>query len=58
LTLEWILFYGHKIGMNRKEILHTRNGQMIDILTCNAIYNGSLQEKEKKLTYDEVMALR
>lgn len=44
--------------MNRKEILHTRNGQMIDILSCNGIYNGSLQEKAKKMTYDEVMALR
>lgn len=31
---------------------------MLDILTCNAIYNGLLQEKKKKLTYDEIMALR
>lgn len=58
MTLEWIIFYGHKMGMSRKEILHTQQGQMLDILSCSGIYNGSLQEKEKKLTYDEIMALR
>lgn len=44
--------------MSRREILHTRRGEMLDILACNAIYNGSLQEKKKKLTYDEIMDLR
>ena len=58
LSLQWILFYGYKMGMNKPEILHTRRGEMLDLLACNGIYNGMLQEKERKMTYDEVMALR
>ena len=55
-----MIFYGRKLGMDRQEILITRYGEMLDMITCIAIYNGSLvpKEEKKKLTYDEIMALR
>lgn len=35
-------------------------GEMMDMISCLAVYSGSAEEKEpkKKWTFDEVMALR
>lgn len=37
-----------------------RFGEMIDMITCLSIYNGSAEpvNKKRKLTYDEAIALR
>lgn len=44
--------------MSKREILHTRYGEMMDLLACSSVYNGDVKVKKKKLTYDEVMNLR
>lgn len=35
-------------------------GEMMDMISCLAVYNGTAEEKEKKqkMTFDEFMALR
>lgn len=43
--------------MSKQEILTTRYGEMSDMISCYAIFNGA-EPKRKKLTFDEVMALR
>lgn len=46
--------------MNRQEILVTRYGEMMDMISCLAIYEGHANPKKKKkeMTFDEVMSLR
>lgn len=43
--------------MSKQEILTTRYGEMSDMISCYAIFNGA-EPKRKKLTFDEAMALR
>lgn len=57
MTRPWLLFYGHQIGMNRQEIMTTRIGEMLDLISCLAVYHGA-KEAEKKMSFDEFMALR
>lgn len=44
--------------MGRQEILNTRMGEFLDLTACLAIYNGGAEEKKKKMSFDEVMALQ
>lgn len=44
--------------MTKRETLLTPYGEMMDMLTCSAIQNGTMEPKEKKLTFDEALALR
>ena len=46
--------------MDRREILVTRYGEMMDMIACLAIFNGSAKPKKRKpkLSYMEVMRLR
>lgn len=44
--------------MTKEEVFHTRYGEMIDLLNCLSIYNGSAEPKTKRqMDYDEVMAM-
>lgn len=45
--------------MGKGEILHTRLGEMLEMIDCNAIASGAAKPKNSTtLTYDEVMKLR
>lgn len=45
--------------MEKREIMATRYGEMLDMISCFAIYNGAEPKKQKrKLSYEEAMALR
>ena len=46
--------------MTRQEILVTRYGEMQDMISCLAIYDGIAKPKkaEKKMSYDEAINLR
>lgn len=37
--------------MTKQEILNTRYGEMEDMITCFAIYNGRVEEKPPKKVY-------
>lgn len=46
--------------MSRQEILCTPLGEMRDMISCLAIYEGMARpaKKKKKMSYDEVMEMR
>lgn len=45
--------------MSKQEILVTRYGEMTDMISCFAIYNGAdPKKKPKKFSFDEALALR
>ena len=57
MSLPWMIFYGHKIGMTRQETLATRYGEMMDLISCLAVYNGTAKEKTHR-SFDEALELR
>ena len=46
--------------MQKQEILNTRYCEMLDMISCLAIFNGADPKKKKKILtdFDAVMALR
>lgn len=45
--------------MSRREVLHTRVGEMLDLIAFHAIANGADPAPEKReWTFDEVLKLR
>lgn len=42
--------------MSKQEIMVTRYGEMADMISCYAIFNGA--DPKKKMTFDEAMMLR
>ncbi len=48
----------HLFHMTRQEILNTRYGEFMDLLSCLAVYNGAAKEKPKKLSFDDALLLR
>lgn len=44
--------------MDKREIMVTRYGEMSDMISCYAIFNGAEPKNKKKLTFDEAMSLR
>jgi len=46
------------LNMQKQEILVTRYGEMSDMISCYAIFNGAEPKKKKRLSFDEAMKLR
>ena len=48
------------MNMTRAEVLYTRYGEMRDLIACYQIEKGEAKpkQKKKKLSYDEIMALK
>lgn len=46
-----------KFGMSRAEVDITRWGEMMDMIACDAIYNGA-NPKRKKKSMEQVLAMR
>lgn len=62
MNMSWLIFYGHQLGMSRQEIMTTRYGEMMDLIACLAIYNGTVKQKKtaskRHWSVDEALALR
>lgn len=60
MNLSWFLFYGRQMNMKRQEIIATRYGEMLDMISCLSIYNGGAEQKikKRKLSFDEALSLR
>lgn len=58
--LAWFLFYGRQLGMSKREILVTPFGEMNDMVSCLAIYNGTAKEKvkSKRTEIFDVLSMR
>lgn len=54
------MFYGYQLGMSRIEILNTRFGLFIDMLSCLKVFNGDaiLKKKPKVMSFEEAIELR
>ena len=44
--------------MAKQEIMVTRYGEMSDMISCFAIFNGAEPLKKKKMSFDEALKLR
>lgn len=60
LNLAWFIFYGHKFNMSREETIITDYSEMMDMLICYAIEQGTARQKirKKHMTYDEAISLK
>ena len=52
-----MIFYGHQLNMSRQETINTTLGEMCDLISCLAIYNGNAKEKTRR-SFDEALSLR
>lgn len=44
--------------MTRWEVLHTRLGEMMELMDCHAIAHGAEPKRRAVLSYDEAMKVR
>jgi len=44
--------------MSKQEILCTPIGEMLDMMSCLAIYEGGLKEKPPKMRMEEIIELK
>lgn len=44
--------------MSKAEILCTSIGEMLDMISCLAIYNGTAKPAPRKLSFAEILNLR
>ena len=58
LNESWLIFYGAKLGMSRREVMATRWGEMMDLVACMAIWNGAKPKRKKKVLSFEDIFLR
>lgn len=56
----WLLYYGRKLGMQKREILCTSYVEMCDMIACMAIDNGAEPKRKarKVMRFEDVMLLR
>lgn len=43
--------------MTPRQVLRSKRGQIIDLISCLTVYKGVAKEK-KKLSFDDVLAMR
>ena len=43
--------------MSRQETLNTLYGEMLDLISCLAVYNGAAKPKKEKLSFDEALLI-
>ena len=59
LDYSWLLFYGmHEFHLSRQEIDHMRYGEMLDLISCLAVYGGSANLKKKYSYEDSILLLK
>lgn len=48
------------LNMSRQEVMSTRYGEMLDLISCLSIYNGGAEYKapKRKLSWEEMARVR
>lgn len=41
LGTAWLLYQGLRLGLGRDDALHTRLGELLDLIDCDAIAHGA-----------------
>lgn len=54
----WCFYWGARLGMSRAEVLHTRIGELFDLVDCHAIANGAKPKAGKMDLHDILMNVR
>lgn len=54
LCTAWLLYQGLKLGLGREETLHTRLGELLDLIDCDAIVHGA-ELKGPKRSIDDIL---
>lgn len=58
MNRSWFLYFGRKLGMSKKEIMATRYGEMMEMISAEAISQGAkAKKKQKKMTQEEIFAM-
>lgn len=52
------MYWGRKFGMNKYEILHTRLGEMLEMIDCHAIANGADPKRQGIRNFDDALKVR
>lgn len=45
------------LNMSRQETLNTLYGEMLDMISCLAVYNGTAVPKKEKLSFEDAIML-
>ena len=60
----WLMFYGmHEFNLTRQEIMLMRYGELVDLVSCLSVYNGSARsidglQSHHITNYDEAVRVR
>lgn len=55
----WVVYYGHLLNMDRREIMTTRYGDMLDLISLHSVYNGvAVEKRDRLMSVDDALALR
>ena len=54
------MYNGYRLGMRREEILNCLYGLFIDLMSCQAVVDGTskLKKQKKKMSFEEAIELR
>lgn len=58
LTTAWLLFWGLRLGLGRGETLHTRLGELFDLIDCYAIAHGAKPKGQERSIDDILFGVR
>lgn len=58
LCSAWLLYWGRRLGMDRREILATRLGEMLEMIDCHAIANGAEPAKSAITSFEDALKVR
>lgn len=60
MNRSWFIFYGYRMGLNRKETLATRYGEFMDLMACEAIDKGTAKYRRPKvrMSTEEMLKVR
>ena len=49
-----------RLGLNIKDVPHMRYGEMMDLMNCDAVFNGAAEVKETahRMSFDDALKLR
>lgn len=58
LCAVWLTYQGLRLGLRRHEIPHTRIGDILELIECDAIAHGAPQKGTRKMSLEDALKLR
>ena len=57
LCAAWLRYQGLRLGLRMHEIPHTRVGEILELIECDAITHGAPAKGTQKLTTEQALRL-